>query len=546
MMKKILSLMILFGMFALSSCDFDQYLEDPNNVNLSGADVNFLMTRIQTNFATFFEATSQRGARATRIIHRSADTYEIAYSPTSLNFVWSTSYANLLNDINLAKELASEAEFRYHLGILKTLEAYTWLTLVDFFGDVPFSQAFDTGNFNPNVDGGSGIYSAALNLLNEAKADFQSVSIGSPVDFYYGRNYGRWIKLVNTLQLKYHLNRKLIDQNGSRSAIDALITEDNFLGMGDDFVWKYGSNVNDPDTRSPYFSAQFPNGGGDYQSTFFMWHLTEAKGFDDPRASYYFYRQTGVNPTTETEIRCINEFPPAHYPVDMVWCLPGTRGYWGRDHLDPQGIPPDGLRRTLFGLYPAGGSYDNDTPGPISAQKVGNGGAGIEPIMLSAYVDFMLAEAALTLNTSGDPGQYLLDGARKHINYVRSWSLGTGEASTILAHVSNEDFETARNRYLNYISDEYNGAGTTTNRMRVIAREYWISLFGNGVEAINLYRRTGQPDGMQPGQIANFGKFPRSFFYPLDLITRNSSVDQKPSAHETQVFWDTNPAGFID
>jgi len=273
-----------------------------------------------------------------------------------------------------------------------------------------------------------------------------------------------------------------------------------------------------------------------------MWHLTEAKGFDDPRAPYYFYRQVGVNPTNEAEVRCITEFLPAHYPVDMVWCMPGTRGYWGRDHLDPQGIPPDNLKRTLWGLYPAGASFDNNTPAAMSASNAGNGGAGIQPIMLAAFVDFMLAEAALELGTPGDPKALMLSGITRHINFVRSWSQGTAEAAKVKAYVSDDAHAASRTQYTDKVAADYDAA---SSKMRIIAREYWISLFGNGAESYNLYRRTGQPDNMQPGQIPSFGNFPRTFFYPSSHVERNSNAPQKPD-HNVQVFWDTNPAGFIN
>jgi len=50
---------------------------------------------------------------------------------------------------------------------------------------------------------------------------------------------------------------------------------------------------------------------------------------------------------------------------------------------------------------------------------------------------------------------------------------------------------------------------------------------------------------MQPGQIPNFGKFPRSFFYPADYVNLNSNANQKAN-HDVKVFWDNNPDGFIN
>lgn len=546
MKRFIINTLLIVGVLAVSSCDFDELLDNPNEVTAASTNVDFLLNQIQVNFRGFFNGTSSRGQRVTRILHQASDTYEISYQPVSQNGTWSTAYANILSDIKTLKTLAEAGNFRRHLAIAQTIEAYVWMVLVDTFGDVPFTEALDPANFNPKVGSGADIYKASFDLLTAAKANFaNATSVGTPNDFFYGRDYTRWTRLVNTLLLRYHLNRRLIDAAGSTTAINALITENNFLKAGDDFYWRYGTGNNDPVSWHPSYGAQYPAGGGDYQSTQFMWHLTEAKGFDDPRAKYYFYRQVGANPTSGSQVRCIEEFLPAHYPLTMIWCLPGERGYWGRDHLDPQGIPPDNLGRTLYGVFPVGGTFDNNTPAPMSAANRGALGAGIEPIMLAAYVDFMLAEAHLTLrNDPAAAKAAMVSGAQKHINFVRSWSLTTAEAAKITAFEANAAFEASRTRYSERISADFDAATTATDRMRVIAREYWISLYGNGNEAYNLYRRTGQPDNMQPGQIPNFGKFPRTFFYPADYVNLNSNAQQKAS-HDVKVFWDNNPDGFI-
>ena len=545
-MKRILiNMLLITGLFAVSSCNFDELLDNPNEVTTSSTNVDFLLNRIQADFSGFFSGTSSRGQRVTRILHQASDTYEISYQPVNQNGTWSTAYANILNDIKTLKGLAEAGNFKRHLAIAQTIEAYVWMVMVDTFGDLPFSEALDPANFNPSRDSGADIYTAANGLLNEAKANFSANTIGNPNDFFYGRNYARWIRLVNTLQLRYHLNRRLIDKAGATAAINALIAEDNLLKAGDDFFWKYGTSLNDPFSQHPSYSGQFPAGGGDYQSTYFMWHLTEAKGFDDPRANYYFYRQVAANPTSEAEVRCINEFLPAHYPIDMIWCLPGSRGYWGRDHLDPQGIPPDNNKRTLFGVFPAGASFDNNAPAAMSSSNRGAGGAGIQPIMLSAYVDFMIAEAQNELNNNTAAAKAaMLSGITKHINFVRSWSLSTAEAAKINAFQNAASFEAVRAQYLDKVSEDFDAA-SASGKQRIIALEYWISLFGNGNEAYNLYRRTGQPNGMQPGQIPDFGKFPRSFFYPADHVNLNSNAEQKAS-HDVKVFWDNNPDGFIN
>jgi len=75
-------------------------------------------------------------------------------------------------------------------------------------------------------------------------------------------------------------------------------------------------------------------------------------------------------------------------------------------------------------------------------------------------------------------------------------------------------------------------------------KEYYIALWGNGLDAYNNYRRTGKPENMQFTQEADPGAFNRSMIYPSVHVNLNQNAAQK-SSQAVQVFWDNNPAGFI-
>jgi hypothetical protein len=98
--------------------------------------------------------------------------------------------------------------------------------------------------------------------------------------------------------------------------------------------------------------------------------------------------------------------------------------------------------------------------------------------------------------------------------------------------------------YLAEVGNLYDNAGSDTERLEVIVKEYYIALFGNGVESYNLVKRTTMPSNLQPALLSDPGNFPRTFNYAADCVNLNSSIDQKP--HTVQVFWDTNPEGSIN
>lgn len=547
MKRFIYGLTIAAGMVLATSCadKLDELLENPNAVNATTASPDFLLNRIQLDYQSLWFGVSDRGARLTRIINQGSALYESAYTATAGNGTWSNAYANILADIDFLLPLAETANLQRHLGIAKTIKAMVLMDLVDTFGDVPYSEAIKGAeNFNPKVENGATVYAAALALLNEANGHFTvATSAGTPNDYFYNRNYASWNKLVNTIKLKYFLNTRLVDAAASRAGINALIAGGLLLGNGEDFVFRFGTSVADPDSRHPKFAGQYTAGGGDYQSTDFMHHLTVEKGFDDPRTRYYIYRQVLTNTTSVDEQECISQIAPPQYLVgNFPYCNPaGNRGYWGRDHLDPDGIPPDGLKRSAYGPFPSGGRFDNNSGAPVNNINLGMRGAGIHPIMLAAYVDFMLAESALVLGTTGDPKALLLSGIRKHINYVRSFSVAGAEGSVITAFEPNAAFERSRDNYITFVGTQYDAQPNNDKKLNVIAREYWLSLFGNGMEAFNMYRRTGKPERMQPALEERPGPFVRSFLYPLNYMVTNTNAVQKQNLAQ-QVFWDKNPA----
>jgi len=546
MKRFIYALTLAAGMVFATSCTekLDELLENPNAVNATTASPDFLLNSIQLNYQSLWYGVSDRGARLTRQINQGSALYESAYTSGSTNGTWATAYANVLADIEFLMPLAQKSNLQRHMGIAKTIKAMVLMDLVDTYGNVPYSAALSAANFSPKTDEGATIYAAALKLLDEASAHFTATSSGgTPNDYFYGRNYTRWNKLVNTLKLRYHLNTRLVNADASKSAINALISANALIGIGDDFVFRFGTTAADPDSRHPKFAGQYTAGGGDYQSTDFMHHLTVEKGFDDPRVRYYLYRQALTNTTNVDEQECISQIAPPHYLVgNYPYCNPaGNKGYWGRDHLDPDGIPPDGLKRTAYGVFPAGGRFDNNSGLPVANPALGNKGAGIHPIMLAAYVDFMLAEAAVTLGTTGTPKTLLLSGIKKHMDYVRAFAIAGAEGATISAFEPAATFNAKVTSYLNYVGTRFDAAATNDTKMNLVGREYWLSLYGNGTEAYNLYRRTGKPNRMQPGLESITGSFVRSFLYPNNYMVTNTTAVQKKDL-ATQVFWDKNPA----
>ncbi|MBU2997070.1 SusD/RagB family nutrient-binding outer membrane lipoprotein [Cellulophaga baltica] len=543
-------------MALLGSCETTELnlTTDPNSPNPENLDVDFTLNNIQLDFAEVFEQATEAGGEAVRLEYM-FDEYDVNYNSTNSNttVLWRTAYANVLQDIETLIPIAESSELFVHSGIARVIKAYTLMTLVDYFGDVPLTTANngDEGELFPTVDEDTAIYDLVLTELDNAIADFEKTSLEDPAnDLYYDGDVAKWTALVNTLKLKYYLNLRLSDEAGATTAINTLLNESLIDSPDSNFVFQFGTS-DLPQSKHQYYVEEYEAASpGEYITNYLMWSLAVEKGIDDPRLRYYVYRQVGSFPsdeaTLDNEIDCWNDPRPATYgpidamiPVPLPFCSLFDRGdgYWGRNHSDSDGIPPDNTKRSTFGTYPIGGRYDADDFEGINSGD-GLNGQGIWPIMMNSFTYFMRAEAALILGTSDDDATMLEEAVRASITDVQA--LGASYISGLdQTYVPTSDDV---DEYVTYVMDQYNAATTEDAKMAIIGKEYWIASFGNGVEAYNLYRRTGTPINMTPTLLGT-SDFPRTFLYPAESVDRNFNIDQKSLTDKT--FWDTNADGFI-
>ncbi|MBA3985643.1 MAG: SusD/RagB family nutrient-binding outer membrane lipoprotein, partial [Flavobacteriales bacterium] len=543
-MKKIKLILILtLGAFTFFSCETTDLdlLDNPNALTPGVADLNLYMNGIQVRTANFTHTAGNFGAQVTRLTYMRGRTYDNVYSATTFSTMWNLAYSSILNDIQLMKALADDLEgFEKHSAVGKVLEAHILLTLTDLFGDVPYSQGFSLEFPNPVADPGADVYASALTLLDEAIATFNTGEGQNLVnDFFYGNNFSTWTKLANSLKMKAYIQTRLVDAQAI-SKFEQIVSSGNFIGAGEDFVFNYGTNIDNPNSRHPLYNGSYGPGGlpsnGIYMSNWLMDLMKNDKPVEDPRMRYYFYRQVAdvaSNVGEEgNELRCVAEPIPPHYQTcNAVYCIiDNDEGYWGRDHGSEDGIPPDGELRTLYGIYPAGGRFDDNTFEHIDGNNFGAEGAGFVPILLASTVDFWRAEASL-FGGSGSTTMHVVNGVQKSINLVTTFT--ERSASTFDADFIPPAIDIAT--YTTTVTNRLNAAGSNNERLELIGKEFFITLFGNGNDAFNFYRRTGYP-ALQPNLEPAPGIFFRSMFYPASEVIANSSISQKPNVG-VKVFW---------
>ncbi len=554
----------------LAACDStDLDLQDsPNAVTPERAGVNDLYNNIQLTFSNIFFEVAGRGTTpgsAARMYNMGSFNYSAATQPTDFNALWFNVYSNLLPDIDALDAIALENGFDVHTGTAKIMKAWALMSVVDVLGDVPYSEAGQGVEvISPKADDGAAVYQAAVDLLDAAISQLTGTSAPAPAfDNFYGGDVAKWITLANTLKFRAAVTKRLVDPAGASAALGITDLIDD---PSEDFQFNFGSQRVNPNSRHSMYNNHYETGDGDYLSNYYMWLLASEKEISegitlrDPRASYYFYRK--VEKTAEQDLTTYSchfsieptqDAQPDHWKsVDprLPYCIVSNDGYSGRDHGNGEGTPPDGAIRTSYGLYPGGGQFDDATFSDTRQSGTSGGlGQGIEPILLSSFVNFMKAEVAIangdaaTGRTEVEAGirasMAKVEGFEDLVSALMATSIetrtGTGTVKELFG-ISPEDVE----EYVSFVLAEYDAAGSDDERLDVAMKEYYIALWGNGLEAYNMYRRTGKPANMQPALETSVGEFATSFFLPDVHVNRNANATQKEITE--RVFWDDGSA----
>jgi hypothetical protein len=564
-MKNIYKIILLSTVFIFSGCetlDLDQ-TESPSDPNKRFLDPIYAFNYVQLELPKFVDATNSFTQRVTRqMAMTGGDTYNNAFKSANFNRSWRIGY-DILKTIKVIEPIAIREQQPFIIGAAKIIKCYTLATLVDVYGDVPYSEALQgNANLNPKYDKGQDVYKAILIELDNAIAIFNAPPpfnqdyLNKVNDLYYDKDKAKWITLAKTLKFKMYLTAR---QAGTDLGVNIKNEIENILTTGDiidtpseDFFFQYGPNRDVPNSRHPMYNDQYELGGGAYIGNYMFWSMTVEKGFNvapynDPRINFYFYKQADVT-TSIPDFTLPRLTRPAHYnnskyasfydatvlaPYKVSnWTTGSTiaaGGFWGRDHGDGSGIPPDNELRTVAGVYPIGGKYASSVGSVQHSGTDGAFGAGIMPILLTSYVHFMKAEAILELAIVGDPKTEFLAGINASLD--RATKQINNYPPTLPTSLA-----TDKTAYSTFMELKYNAQTTQARKLEIIIKEYYIAAWGNGIEPYNNYRRTGYPSNFQPTLETFAGNYFNCALYSADAAENNQNAPL--NSRTRRVFWD--------
>lgn len=513
---KIIALML--AIFSATSCN--DFLDNNKSPNLTLSNPpNLILPSIEAElgFRMGSDLLRYGGLWAQQIAAqngRQTEAYDLfVVVPSDVNGVWRTGfYAGFLKDIEEVLAADPASTHPHYFGMCKIMKAFGYSILVDFWGDVPFSEAMKgNANVQPKADDDAVIYPQLIALLDAGIADMKQTSgLRAPAadDYFYGGNATRWIRLANSIKLRLYLHLANLPSFNT-SAINTFISNtpaiEFMTAVEDDFQLRTDVLAGRQNPTHQFIVSRTD----DICTSATIINLMNSKS--DPRRATYF-----------------TPFPFS--PTLLATPPTGTTGYAGLAN----GTSNFGLTNALSRLHTfVRGAVTSTTipAGPNLA--VGglayNGQAPVNILTFAEY-NFIRAELALRYGAPGSAQTFYQEGIKA--SFLDA-GLTTGQAAAYL------------------LTPAGTLTGTPAQQLQELIEEKYVANFLVTGEPYSDWRRTGfpilstVPANLNPG---NAGVVPRVLPYPQQETDANPNLKALQEARATnlsdpsvRVFWDVRP-----
>jgi hypothetical protein len=508
-MKKYILIIAMFFTIGISGCkkDFLSLEVNPNQpsvsppqLTLSGALV-VAAAIVNENYSEYGCWVGYWTPSGNYVPNGSLQQFQI--TNTAYTGVWTSLYQNLTNFNNLQKSSAATAGMGNFQAIAMIMKAFDFEQLVDQFGDVPYSQAFQPSSILfPAYDKQQAIYNdlvkqldAAINLI---KANPSATNPGAS-DVVFGGVMANWQRFANTLKLRIAI-RQSTQVPGNTASTDLAST----VGPGYP-VPAYLDDTQDAEVNPGY--SQSLSFGNSQESPFWAEYGYDTNG--NPTFGNVYYRGNNFF------INTLNNFNDPR--INAIYTP--TTGSNGTEILG----------NTFGDVITTQSNPNTSAPGPGLLQSVSQSAV----LISSAEACFLLSEGVLDgYITSGTAKDYYQRGITA--SFVRLNTGATAAASAALA--------------VTYYGQEIKNVGwasSSANYREAIIYQKWIALVGySNLEAYLEFQRTGfpilpSPISIDPAAVSTFA--PIRQYYPLSELTSNPNNVAKEGTiniFTTNIFWE--------
>ncbi|WP_338392307.1 SusD/RagB family nutrient-binding outer membrane lipoprotein [Fulvitalea axinellae] len=306
-MKKALNIILVMSMMFSLSCtdDFEDINRPPKNPTLGHikAQFNGVMSSMKMEWGEQAFLHNEEYYPATQLAGKYKNVGVDAVVRSNSG-IWNSFYDMMKNARKLESELDAYTLYKVDniRGMLKIFMAGRALRVVDYFGDIPYSEAgyaFFSGSeqiLRPKFEDQKALYATLLkeledgvNMLVENPGEDQ-LGIGNYDPFFAG-NAQMWKRFANSLRLRYAMRMAEKDPGAASAIIQNVVQSGLILEEGQDVgVWYQAFGFTDWVKRWAFSQG----GGSGLRLGTNTWRLIsdsdekDGSGIFDPRAYIFF------------------------------------------------------------------------------------------------------------------------------------------------------------------------------------------------------------------------------------------------------------------
>ncbi|CCZ15861.1 putative lipoprotein [Prevotella sp. CAG:487] len=458
--------------------------------------------------------------------------------------IWTSFYPKAIKNLTDAIHRSAEDGNRKNINaILRIYRVYMMSVITDIYGDAPYSEAgqgYLKEIYNPKYDTQEDIYNDFFTELKDAASALDAANDRITGDVIYNGDVAKWIKLANSLRLRYAMRISDVAPEKARKEFeDALASEGGVLTSGsDDALIKYmdisfsfGQDSYTDYRGNALSQLLFGNDPANNPSYLCSTFFNQLYNTKDPRTfmiARFYYDGLMSQTSPDNRIDLTDEITGKG--IAMNPCQPGAFSYdpW------PQGYDSDMMKEIAKTNPSVETTMARETEPKLANNFLRGDNPGV--VMTCAEVNLLLAEASLKKwNTGGTVEGFYSKGVRAAMDFLAD-NYGYDR-------ISDNDFNA-------YIAG--NGIGHTEQQAKAaINTQAWILHFTNPAECWANVRRSGYPRLKSPaeygfGQYLTGGKdIPVRLCYPtLESSYNKPGYDEAlkrmggKDSWNTHVWWD--------
>ncbi|WP_233884444.1 SusD/RagB family nutrient-binding outer membrane lipoprotein [Tenacibaculum piscium] len=463
----------------------------------------YFLHNASVNDNNFRKYVQQWGA----ILYQDEDQYSQAKRDLG-NSYYTSLYTRTLAKLYEAKKLIEEQETflpedvitkKNKLAIIEIQVVNTYMTLVDLFGNVPYTEALDLVNFpTPKYDDAKTIYlDLAKRITNAVNSLDTNVGSFGGADLIHNGDVAKWKIYGNSIKLKMGLHLADVDEAKAKQLVEEAYASGLITSAADNTVMKY---LDKEIEQNPLYASLFLE--KQLVPTSFLVDNLNAK--EDPRRDFFF------DPTTKIAL----------FEKDSDGNIVKDENDEDVYKLDEDGNQIKEYKGALYADEKVN-YLDFSTQGTALKKRNTEG-----VIFDYTETSFLLADAASRgFSVGNTAAHYYEQGIKASMDY---WGVADADVTTYLAR-PDVAFATA--------------TGTVKEK---IAYQLWIAYYNRGLESWTEYRRLDFPVFPVPAKAfpEADGKVPVRVIYPSSVRVRNA-VNYADAASKiggdkmtTKVFWD--------